>query len=132
MSWLIYPSFVLVQSRKTRPCLTEEHEHKQDCCCLWPCSLALPVLAAWVYAFCVSMFRNSRRLNRQCFFLTFCGFPGYKPVPPDWSKICVLVLLREHPKAHRKLFLWRSWVRTCDHWFTWHSADPLHHGGFWF
>ena len=34
----------------------------------------------------------------------FCGFPGYKPVPPGWFKICVLVLLREH----RKLFLWRS------------------------
>ena len=39
---------------------------------------------------------------------TFCGFPGYKPVPPGWSKICVLVFLREHPKAHGKLFLWRS------------------------
>ena len=22
----------------------------------------------------------------------FYGFPGYKPVPPDWFKICVLVL----------------------------------------
>ena len=21
----------------------------------------------------------------------FCGFPGYKPVPPGWFKICVLV-----------------------------------------
>ena len=21
--------------------------------------------------------------------LTFCGFPGYKPVPPGWFKICV-------------------------------------------
>ena len=34
----------------------------------------------------------------------FCSFPGYKPVPPGWFKICVLVLLREHPKAHRKRF----------------------------
>ena len=32
----------------------------------------------------------------------FCGFPGYKPVPLGWFKTCVLVLLREHPKAHRK------------------------------
>ena len=25
---------------------------------LWPCSLAVPVLAGWVYAFCGSMSRN--------------------------------------------------------------------------
>ena len=30
---------------------------------LWPCSLAVPVLAGWIYAFCGSMSRNSRRLN---------------------------------------------------------------------
>ena len=35
---------------------------------LWPCSLAVPVLAGWVYAFCGSMSRNSRRLNRQWFW----------------------------------------------------------------
>ena len=29
---------------------------------LWPCSLAVPVLAGWVYAFCGSMSRNSRSL----------------------------------------------------------------------
>ena len=36
--------------------------------CLWPCSLAVPVLAGWVYAFCGSLSRNSRRLNRQWFW----------------------------------------------------------------
>ena len=35
---------------------------------LWPFSLAVPVLAAWVYAFCGSMSRNSRRLNQQWFW----------------------------------------------------------------
>ena len=35
---------------------------------LWPCSLAVPVLAGWVYAFCGSMSRNSRRLNWQWFW----------------------------------------------------------------
>ena len=35
---------------------------------LLPCSLAVPVLARWVYAFCGSMSRNSRRLNRQWFW----------------------------------------------------------------
>ena len=30
---------------------------------LWPCSLAVPVLAGWIYVFCGSMSRNSRRLN---------------------------------------------------------------------
>ena len=35
---------------------------------LWPCSLAVPVLARWVYAFCGSLSRNSQRLNRQWFW----------------------------------------------------------------
>ena len=30
---------------------------------LWPCSLAVPVLARWVYFFSGSMSRNSRRLS---------------------------------------------------------------------
>ena len=30
---------------------------------LWPCSLAVPVLAGWFYAFCGSMYRNSPKLN---------------------------------------------------------------------
>ena len=33
---------------------------------LWPCSLAVPVLAGWVFAFCGSLSRNSQRLNWQC------------------------------------------------------------------
>ena len=32
----------------------------------------------------------------------FCGFTEYTPFPPGWFKICVLVVCREHPKAHRK------------------------------
>ena len=28
--------------------------------CLWPCSLAVPVLAGWVYAFCGSLSRSSK------------------------------------------------------------------------
>ena len=36
--------------------------------CLWPCSLAEPVPAGWVYGICGSMSRNSRRLNRQWFW----------------------------------------------------------------
>ena len=35
---------------------------------LWPCSLAVPVLAWWVYAFCGSLPRNSWRLNQQWFW----------------------------------------------------------------
>ena len=35
---------------------------------LWPCSMAVPVLAGWVYASCGSMSRNSKRLNRQWFW----------------------------------------------------------------
>ena len=36
--------------------------------CLWPCSLAEPVLAGWVCGICGSMSRNSRRLNWQWFW----------------------------------------------------------------
>ena len=50
--------------------------------------------------------------------------------------ICVFIIGREHPKAHRKWFYVVLWFygeagnRTCDPWFTRHSAYPLHHGGF--
>ena len=50
--------------------------------------------------------------------------------------ICVFIIWREHPKAHRKCFfyvvLWfygEAGNRTCNPWFTRHSAYPLHHGG---
>ena len=48
--------------------------------------------------------------------------------------ICVFIIWREHPKAHRKWFYVVLWFygeagnRTCDPWFTRHSAYPLHHG----
>ena len=56
---------------------------------LWPCSLAVPVLAGWVYAFCVSMPRNSRRLNRQWFLFSKRlrrRSNGLKSHPTDWEK----------------------------------------------
>ena len=42
--------------------------------------------------------------------------------------ICVFILWREHPKAHRKWFYGEAGKRTCYPWFTRHSAYPLHHG----
>ena len=40
-----------------------EHEistaHKIKIICLWPCSLAVPVLAGWVYAFCPGTLEGS-------------------------------------------------------------------------
>ena len=33
----------------------------------------------------------------------FCGFPGYKPVPPGWLKICV-GFITGTPKGSPKLF----------------------------
>ena len=56
---------------------------------------------------------NSRRLsqkwfygeagNRTCDPFLFCGFPGYKPVPPGWFKVCV-GFITGTPRPHRKLF----------------------------
>ena len=37
----------------------------------------------------------------------FCGFPGYKPVPPGWFKICVCFITGT-PKGSPKVVLWRS------------------------
>ena len=34
--------------------------------------------------------------------------------------ICVFIILREHPKAHRKSFYGEAGGRTCDPWFTRH------------
>ena len=36
--------------------------------------------------------------------LTFCGFPGYKPVLPDWFKICV-GFITGTPKVSPKVVL---------------------------
>ena len=56
---------------------------------LWPCSLAVPVLAGWVCVYGGSMSRNSRRLNRQWFWflkrLRRRG-NGLKSHPTDWEK----------------------------------------------
>ena len=56
------------------------------CYFLWPCSLAVPVLAGWVYAFCGSMSRKAqpavvlvlKRLRRRD--------NGLKSHPTDWEK----------------------------------------------
>ena len=37
-----------------------------------------------------------------------CGFPGYKPVPPGWFKICVVGFITGTPKGSPKVCLWRS------------------------
>ena len=48
---------------------------------------------------------------------TFCCFPGYKPVPPGWFKICV-GFITGAPKGSPKVVLWRSRESNCDPWFT--------------
>ena len=43
--------------------------------------------------------------------LLFCGFPVYKPFPLGWFMIFVLVVGREHPKAHRKWFMEKPGIK---------------------
>ena len=53
---------------------------------LWPCSLAVPVLAGWVYAFCGTMSRKAQPavvLGLKC--LRRWG-NGLKYHPTDWEK----------------------------------------------
>ena len=59
------------------------------------------------------------------FFVAFLGINQFRQVGLRF----LLVLLWEHPKAHRKWFYGEAGNRTCDPWFTRHSAYPLHHGG---
>ena len=61
----------------------------RNCHCLWPCSLAVPVLAGWVYGFCGSYVQELpkaqpavvlvlKRLRRRG--------NGLKSHPTDWEK----------------------------------------------
>ena len=50
---------------------------------------------------------------------------------PDLCNLITFIIRRELPKAQPKVVLWREAEnRTCDPWFTRHSAYPLHQGGF--
>ena len=71
-------------------CLIKRNKMNSKCriyakyaCCLWPCSLAVPVLAWWVCAFCGSMSRNSRRLNRQWFW--------FKSISEDGQRLYIYI-----------------------------------------
>ena len=68
---------------------------------LWPCSLAVPVLAGWVYAFCGSMSRNSEGS-------TGSG-SGFKASQKTGQRLKV--------SSDR---LGEAGNRTCDPWFTRH------------
>ena len=72
----------------------------------------------------------------------FCGFPGYKPVPPGWFKIVCWFYVGNTERLTESGFMEKPGIepatpglhgeagnRTCDPWFTRHSAYPLHHGG---
>ena len=72
---------------------------------LWPCSLAVPVLAGLVYAFSGSMSRNSRRLNRLG-----SGFTASQKMGQ-----------RLKVSSDR---LGEAGNRTCDPWLTRHRFIP--------
>ena len=58
---------------------------KEINCCLWPCSLAVPVLAGWVYCFVVvcsgtpAVVLVLKHLRKQD--------KGLKSHPTDWEKL---------------------------------------------
>ena len=67
--------------------------------------VAVPVLAGWVYSFCGSMSRNSRRLNRHWFWFLSVSEDG------QWLKV----------SSDR---LGEVGNRSCDPWFTRHRFNP--------
>ena len=55
----------------------------------------------------------------------FCAIPRYKPVRRVGLRcVCVLVLCREHPKAHGKWFDGEAGNRTCGLCLTRHRLIP--------
>ena len=68
---------------------------------------------------------------------TFCGFPWVETSTAGRVyDLCVYYMTgtpKGSPKVVLCVFLWfygEAGNRTCDPWFTRHSAYPLHHGGF--
>ena len=140
------PKVVLWRSRQSNndPWLTRHSTYPLHLFCGFPgCK---PVPTGWFKIVCWFYVGNTQRLTESGFmekagiehatpglqgialipYTFFCGFPGYKPVPLGWFKICVLVILREHPKAHQKWFYREAGNQTCHPWLTRQSTYPLH------
>ena len=72
-------------------------------------------------------------LNFNILKKTFCGFSMGRN--QYWAtrvyNLCVFLLYDGNSRRlNRKWFYGEAGNRTCDPWFTRHSAYPLHHGGF--
>ena len=61
----------------------------------------------------------------------FVAFPLVETsTGPGGFMICVFLLYDGNSRRlNRKWFYGEAGIRTCDPWFTRHSAYPLHHGG---
>ena len=65
---------------------------------------------------------------------TFCGFPWVETSTAGRVYDLCVYYMTGAPGGSPKVVLWffygEAGNRTCDPWFTRHSAYPLHHGGF--
>ena len=64
---------------------------------------------------------------------TFCGFPWVETSTAGRVYDLCVYYMTGAPEGSLKVVLWfygEAGNRTCDPWFTRHSAYPLHHGGF--
>ena len=70
--------------------------------------------------------------NLQPGFVFFVAFPWVETsTGPGGFMICVFIIYDGNSRRlNRKWFYGEAGNRTCDPWFTRHSAYPLHHGGF--
>ena len=63
----------------------------------------------------------------------FCGFPWIETSTAGRVYDLCVYYMTGAPEGSPKVVLWfygEAGNRTCDPWFTRHSAYPLHHGGF--
>ena len=47
-------------------------------------------------------------------YTTFCGFPGYKPVPPGWFKICVGFIMGTPKGSPKVVFMEKPGIEPAN------------------
>ena len=81
------------------------------------------------------MYYGRSFINKKKKKKTFCGFPWVETSTAGRVYDLCVYYMTGAPEGSPKVVLWGFFYgeagnRTCDPWFTRHSAYPLHHGGF--
>ena len=75
-----------------------------------------------------ALHRQDTKYNKKK--TTFCGFPWVVTSTAGRVYDLCVYYMTGAPEGSPKVVYGEAGNRTCDPWFTRHSAYPLHHGGF--